>query len=332
MNIENRSELIAFAGQRLKAAPAHKQITGIYAGVTLALTVLFCLADYLLQLQISQTGGLRGMGSRAVLSAVQTVLSYLHKGISMCLNLGYLSAMLRIARGQYASRQSLRLGFDRFWPLLRLTILLTLIYMAIGLGSVYLSTILYLLTPLSQSLVSVLMPLLSESAALDPAALLEGAAYEQIVAAMTPLFIISGVVFLAACIPVVYCYRMAEYVLIDRPGQGALAAMKESSQLTRFRRWQLFRLDLRLWWYYAAAGLVSVIAYGDQILPMLGLTLSWSAQTGYYVFYGLSAVAQFFLILFLRSRVEVVRSLAYDSLRPKEQPGNGVVLGNIFQI
>ena len=38
------------------------------------------------------------------------------------------------------------------------------------------------------------------------------------------------------------------------------------------------------------------------------------------------------IFYFLRNQAETTYALAYDSIRPKEQPGSGVVLGNIFQM
>ena len=57
--------------------------------------------------------------------------------ISMCLDVGYVAAMLRIARGMYTSPQTLRLGFDRFWVLLRAAIFRGLITTGVTFVSMY---------------------------------------------------------------------------------------------------------------------------------------------------------------------------------------------------
>ena len=332
MELSNPSELIRSSDQRLAQAPQARKIVLIYAGISLILALVFTLADYLLGLGVSRTGGLANMGSRAILSAVQTVLPFIHTGIAMCVDLGYLSAALRIARGQYASAQSLRLGFDRFWPLLRLTVILGLIYLGIGTVSVYVSSMLFVMTPLSSSFMSLLTPLLSQASAADPTVLLDEAAYGQLVSAMTPVFVISILIFCLAAAPVFYRYRMADYLLIDHPGMGALAILRESRQMMQGNRRKLLKLDLRLWWYYALVLLTTGLAYGDMLLPLMGISLPWSDTFSYYLFYGLYLGAQFALTLCLRNRVQTTYALAYDSLCPRQTQSQGVVLGNIFQM
>ncbi len=329
MDIRNTQELKTFAAQRLEQAQSGKRIVLIYAGLVLGLSVLVSLADYGLELQISQSGGLSNMGVRSILSAVQSVLPILQSAVVMCIELGYLAAMLRIARGQYSSPKTLRLGFDRFWPLLRLSILKGLIYFGIGFLSIYLAAMIYMMTPLSDSVVALLSPLL-ESSASSGIELDEGA-YLQMMSAMSPMLVIFGLIYCVAVTPVLYQYRMADYVLIDRPGQGAVAALRESRKMMRGKRWQLFRVDLGLWWYYAALLGAMVVCYGDQLLPLLGVDFFWSETVSFFLFYALYLALQFAIYYVLRNRVAVTYALAYDSIRPKDQTNNGIVLGNIFQ-
>lgn len=332
MDIRNTKELKAFAAQRVEQAQDGKRIVLIYSGLVLGLSVLVSLVNYVLGLQISQSGGLSNMGTRTVLSAVQAMLPVAQMAVVLCIDLGYVAAMLRIARGQYVSPQTLRLGFDRFWPLLRLTLIKGLIFFGIGFASVYAATFIYMLTPLSRSAVEILMPLLNQSSILDTGLLLDDATYLQLMSAMAPVMVIFGLIYCALAIPVVYQYRMSDYLLIDRPGQGAMAALRESRKMMRGNRFRLFRLDLSLWWYYAAMLGAMVVCYGDQLLPMLGITFPWSEEVSYFLFYALYLALQLAIYYFLRNRVEVTYALAYDALRPQEKPDNGVVLGNIFNM
>lgn len=102
--------------------------------------------------------------------------------------------------------------------------------------------------------------------------------------------------------------------------------------MTRRKRLKLLRLDLGLWWYYAALLGAMAVCYGDQILAALGVKLPWSEDVSFFLFYGAYLAAQFAVYYFLRGRVEVTYALAYDALRPRERQENGVVLGNIFQM
>lgn len=150
--------------------------------------------------------------------------------------------------------------------------------------------------------------------------------------ATMPAMGIFGVLFLVLAAPVFYRYRMADYLIIDRPATGALAALRDSRMMTKGNRWNLFRLDLSMWWYYAAVLVSTAIGYGDQLLPALGITLSFSDTVSYFLFLGAYLAATFAVYYFLRNRVEVTYALAYDSIRPQDPENNGAVLGNIFQM
>ena len=76
----------------------------------------------------------------------------------------------------------------------------------------------------------------------------------------------------------------------------------------------------------------AAVAYGDQLLPALGVTFPLSDTAAYFVFLGVYLAVIFVIYYFLRSRVEVTYALAYDSLRPREPENKGAVLGNIFQM
>lgn len=332
MDIRNRKELKTFAAQRLGSAPNQKRIVLIYTAVVIGLNVLTALLSYVLGLRIDQSGGLSNMGMRSILSTVQSMLPLVQTLVVMCLELGYVSTMLRIARGQYASPNGLRLGFDRFWVLLRSQIILGLFYVGICIVSVYVATMIYLLSPLSDSAMELLMPLVSETSLLDSGMMLDDATYARLVSAMTPMFAIFGVIFLALYIPVSYRFRMTGYVLIDKPGMGAIAALRESRKMMKGNAVKLFKLDISFWWYYAALAGISVVCYGDQILPLLGVELPFSADIAYFIFYGLYWALQLVVYCFLRNRLEVTYALAYDAVKPEEKKDNGVVLGNIFQM
>ena len=333
MNIRNIKDLKITAGQQLGLAREEKRIVLIFSCLVLGLSALVTVVNYILGLRIEDTGGLGNMGTRAVLSTVQMVLPMVQSMVVSCVTVGYLSAMLRISRGQYASPNSLRLGFDRFWVLLRSALFQGMLYTAIIMTSVYAATMLYMLTPLMNPVTELLIPYIEQIAAGDMSAIVEDAAlYSQLLSAMTPLFLIWGVLFLLAAVPLAYSYRMVNYVIIDKPALGALAALRESKQMMRGNRMALLKLDLSCWWYYLVLAAASVLCYGDVILAMLGITLPVPAEVAYFLFYGLYLAAEFVIYYFLRSRMEVTYALAYDAVKPVEKESSGVVLGNIFQM
>ena len=284
----------------------------------------------MLNLQIAQLGGLSNMGLRSVLSTVQSVLPMVQSLIVMCLELGYLAAMVRIARQQYASEHTLKLGFDRLWVLIRWTLIQGGIYVLAAMATFWISMQVFLITPLSDSMMS----MLTEDM-VDPNVLMgylqDPVFSANITSSMVPLFLMFAVLYLLLFLPISYSMRMAKYVIIDKPGMGAMYALRESRKMMKGSCLRLFKLDVSLWWWYAISFGSMVLCYGDSLLPMAGITLPLSETASYFLFYGLFLAVQFAACLFLRNRVEVGYAQVYNVLKPREKD-TGVVLGNIFQM
>ena len=332
MNLRNLRQIREFAPERLKASPAQRQIVLLYAGLALGLTVLVTVLNHILGLQIDNYGGLSNLGRKSMLSSVQSMLPVAQSMLSMCLDVGYVAAMLRIARGMYTSPQTLRLGFDRFWVLLRCSLFKGLILTGVIFGSVYIGILFYLWSPFSESVTEILMPLMSQMTMLDTSFVIDDATYIRLMQAMTPCFIFCGILVLILGGPIFYSFRMVNYIIIDKPGMGALMALRESKMMMRGNRAQLLKLDISLWWYYLATAAATVVCYGDVLLPMLGIPLPVSGTVAFFVFYALYLLVSFVILFFLRNRVEVTYALAYDAVKPEEKQDGGVVLGNIFQM
>ena len=307
MDIRNTRQLKDFSAGRLANAREGQKIILYFSLITIAVSAVATVVSYILSQQIAKTGGLGSMSIRSALTTAKMLLPIVREVFLRCLTLGYLATMLRIARGQYASPNGMRLGFDRFWVLLRCTLLKGLIFGGVAMASMYVAIAIYMMTPLSNSTVDILMPLVKNAG--TSGILLDDATYAQLMDAMMPAAVLSGVLSLALAAPVFYRYRMA-----------------------KGNRWNLFRLDLSMWWYYAAMLVSIAVNYGDQLLPDLGITLPFSDTVAYFLFFGVYLAVTFVIFYFLRNRVEVTYALAYDSLRPREPENNGAVLGNIFQM
>ena len=330
MNIRNIRALKQTAGERLDTAQQKQKILLIYAGITLGVSFLVTVIGYVLDLQISQQGGLSNMGTRTLLSTINTVLPMVSNFALLCLELGYLAAMIRISRGLYTSPQTLRAGMSRFWTMIRANLLIVANYFLAGFGSLYLASLVFTLTPLSQSTVEILEPL--SASVLDGTLVLDDATAMALAETMVPMFGIFAVIFALLVIPMSYQYRMVNYILMDKPHYGAMLAIRESKLLMRRNRFALFKLDLSFWWYYLLLGLSTVLCYGDSLLSVCGISLPFSADVGYFLFFGLYLAALFAIYYFFLNRVSVTYALAYEALRPKEENTGGVVLGNIFQM
>ena len=142
-------ELKTKAADRLQNAKNQKDIVLLYAAITLGVSCLCTLIQFLLSSRNSQTGGLAGMSSRSFLSTMSSFLPILSAIVSVCMSFGYMGGMVRIARGQYASRNALKTGYERFWPLLRLKLLLSAILTGFTLAASYLASFLFMLSPFS---------------------------------------------------------------------------------------------------------------------------------------------------------------------------------------
>jgi len=318
------------ASERLAASEHSGKIVLVYAATVTVLAALVTIINYALKLQIAQTGGLSNIGLRSVLSTIQSVLPMVQSMVVMCLELGYIAAMLRIARQQFASEKTLKLGFDRFWVMLRYTLIHGFIYMLAGMAAFWISMQIFLITPLSDAMMGLVTPDMADPSIVSKA-LQDPVFSGQIVSSIIPLILMFSVLYGLLCIPISYSLRMTKYVIIDKPGRGAMFAIHESRKMMRGSRMRLFRLDVSLWWWYAISAASMLLCYGDTLLPMAGIQLPFSADISYFVFYALFLIVQFIACYFLRNHVEVVYAQVYNALKPRETE-TGVVLGNIFQM
>lgn len=332
MDIRNIRAMKAFAAERLSGAPQEKKIVLVYSGITLGLALLSTLVQYVLGLQIDQMGGLSQMGSRTILSTIQSMLPLVQSIILVCLELGYVAAMLRIARGQYASLNSLRLGFDRFWTLMRCCVIRGMIYLGLTILSVYAASMLFVLSPWADPFMAAMDSLSGGTSLLNPQVVLDEAMVMQLIPTMLPMLLICTVTVGLLLIPVVYRFRMVGYVIIDKPALGAVAALRESKAMMRGNCLKLLKLDLSYWWYYLVLFLVAFVANLDQFFALLGIAIPMSADFAYFFFYIVYLVLQLVVYTFLRNRMEISYSLFYDAVKPEEPQDTGVVLGNIFNM
>ena len=332
MDIRNTRHLKSFAADRTANAPLEKKILLIYCGLTMGLSLLSLVVRYVLGLQIDQLGGLSNLSRRSMLSAVQSMLPLVISLVVMCIELGYMAAMLRIARGQYASPNTLRLGFDRFRTLLRCSVFQGLIYGALSLGAVYLAAMVFVISPWGTTFMEQVSPLMANVSLLNPQMVIDDGTATALIPSMIPMFVMVAIAVCLLVIPTAFRFRMANYVIIDKPGKGALFALRESKKMMRGNCRKLLKLDLSYWWYFLLLLAISSVGNIDLYLASFGVTLPMSADVAYFLFYIAYLALQLAAYYFLRNRIEVTYALAYDSIKPEEPKDNGVVLGNIFNM
>ena len=326
MDILNPQNLRREADRALARGREPKKVALAYALTALGLSLTSTLLSLWFGSRISDQGGLSNMGTRAVYQTAQSVVPMIASYVAMCLELGFLGGMMRISRGQYADHTDLKVGFQKFWPLLRLVLLQSGIYFGLVFLSVQLGSMIFMMTPWAEPLMEILEPMVaSGTVVMDEATLMQAMPY------MVPVLAVSGVVFLVGLIPVLHRLRMANFCLLDDPQGSAMAALRASSRMMRRRFVPMLKVDLSLWMYYLATAVMMVVMYLDLILGLAGVPLPENIQLLSFGVYAAALAIQFAITMLLRSRVELTYLAAYEKLREKPK-SSGVVLGNIFEM
>ena len=88
------------------------------------------------------------------------------------------------------------------------------------------------------------------------------------------LFVIPGII-------AAYRYSFAPYILLDCPDKGVLQCIRESKELTKGYKWQLFVLDLSFIGWELLASVPSVLAGASPIIALVGSILISAFVTPY---------------------------------------------------
>lgn len=332
MSIPSSKYLKVKAANRLESGKDPKKVVLVYSAIVALSALAVNVVQFILDSQISKTGGLQNIGTRSALSTLSSVLPLVQTLVLMCLGLGYTAAVLRLVRRQYASEKTLKAGFERFWLLLRTRLLQALIYGGIAFLLSYVAMAIFMLSPLSSRLSSLALSL-SAAGTLTPEALLNNdallaSAYE----ALMPMMVIYCILLVIVIWAISYRFRLVDYLLIDQPQLGALSALRTSRQKMKGHIKELFKLDISFWWYYLLRALSAGLIYLDMVLAILGVQLPLSPTASFFGVILAYLGSDFALNYFFLNRVEMAYALFYDILNPQQPPQEGAVLGNIFQM
>lgn len=286
----------------------------IHTGAILLISLLLTAADFLLNRQISTTGGLSGMGTRSILTTIQSLLRLTQAVVLPFWQIGYTYYTLKVAQGQKAGISDLTEGFRRFGPVLRLKMLMGGMAVLLIFVSAYAGSMIFMLTPWAA-------PMMQKMEVLMVTTMDEQALMDAIVAmaedVTVPVMVIFSLCFLAGGIFLFFRFRLAELWLMDHPQGGALAALRESRQLMRGNWKAMFQIDLSFWWFYLLELLVTVLCYGDVVLGAMGVEMTTNAFGSYILFFVLYLCAQLALYWWKRNEVAVTYAHAYMELCPK---------------
>lgn len=275
------------------AAPNYSpgKLALLHTGAMLALSLVTALLTYLLGLGMNSAGGLSGVAIRSVYASAQTIISMVGTFALPFWQVGIVYIGLKFARKEAAEPKDLAEGFRRFGSVLRLTLLLLLIFIGVTFASAYVSTALFMFSPASESVYEALEQLATTSDvnAITTEQLLE------IAPQLNWVVVLNFVVMLVLGLPFYYRYRLSEFALMDG-APGALAAMRASTMFTRFHRMQLFKFDLSIWWYHGITLLISLLASGDMLLELLGVTLPINGVALHWILFAVSGIANLLFV------------------------------------
>lgn len=289
----------------------------IHGGAALLAGLLTAVVSLVLNRVINNTGGLSDLGLRTVLGSARTSFTVIVRILLPFWSMGFTYCTLRIARGQDAPPKSLLEGFRRWGVILRLylaqiAVCLLLLYLAIQV-----SGILVTISPFADPLITRLTEITGGE--LD----LQTVTPEQtqaLLEAMTPVYILVGVLFVAGGIPVFYRLRLAPYEILGEDRPGAVRAMRNSVKRMRGSCMTLFRMDLGNWWYFALSAVCSVLAYLDLLLPLAGVSLPVPEDVASVACYVLYAVAMLPVYYFFSLRVETGYAVFHTYLPAAPEP------------
>lgn len=292
-----------------------KKLVLIYIGAMALLSLIVSIAAFALEQKISGITGLRDLGSRGIWMTAQAVLQMLPPLLMPFWSMGYLFVTVRIARGKQAFPEDLAAGFTCFLPILRLQLIMTLVYALVAFVAVQVGSSVFMLTPWAEPFMNAVFALANE----PENATLEAAMSAAAMDAALPMACIVAAVFLAFAMPFFYRYRLAEMQLMEQPQKGALKAMRVSADTMRFKRLDLFRLDLSFWWFYLLDALAAAIGFGNELLKLAGVSLPISEDVSYFVFLVLSLGCQVLLYWWRKNEVSVTYAQFYTDLVPQSK-------------
>ncbi len=294
-------QLKSRARQILPANAPH--LTLMHTAIALGASLLVTVISFLLSRQLNNTGGLAGIGSRSLLTTAQTVLT---TGITLLLpfwNLGYTYTALGFSRGEPGNPADLAEGFRRFRPAFRMLLLRTLLTVGIVFACLQVASILFILSPLSNRTMEMMDQLLAQT---DPTQLQDPAVMEALAMTMLPAYLLSGALFLAVGVPLLYRFRLTDFAIMDK-ATGGRDAFRVSLTAMKNRRLAFFRLDLSFWWYYLLQAAAAMVAYGDFLLPING-------DVAFFLCCGASLAAQLLITWRFAPQIQTTYATAYREL------------------
>lgn len=306
--------LIKTAREKLKGKDAFR-MAAIHTGVAAAVSLVILVLQLVLSKGIGNTGGLSGMGTRSLLETGQMVLQWANTLLMPFWNLGFLYVALLWAREKSAEPADLLTGFRRIGPYLGLMLNRALLIFIVMIICVNVCSMVFMLTPATSGIMELASTYSSTEELYDYLYSLDAAQLTELFQSMLPMAVLCLALGAVLLVLLMYRFRMAEFVILDEPRARGLSAMLLSAAMMRRRCWQVFRLDLRFWWYYGLKLMCTVLLYADVLLGAMGVALPVSGDAAYLLTYGLYLIGFFAVEVSFRPRVETAYACAFEKLK-----------------
>lgn len=243
--------------------------------------------------------GLSAMDKASLFQALDEFLNLTVQVLSPFWAVGLVAALFAFANGQDASRDTLLLGFRRFFPFLRLYLLKTMFVVSVATLVCLPAMLIYSVTPWAiklQQMVAANPDVLDNMELLTKEMLAFGGIY--------------CVMLLAVLVPLLYRLRFADYFMISG-WKSAMMAMATSFRLTKGQVMNLFKLDVSFWWFYLGRFALIGICYLDVVVGLFGYRLNMNPQALFWVCYLCYAIGHLALETYARPKVEGAHALLF---------------------
>lgn len=310
----NAKLLIKTAREKLSGRDTFR-LVAIHTGVSVAVSLIIMVLQLVLAKGIGNTGGLSGMGTRSVLETGQMVLQWANTLLMPFWNLGFLYVVLLWAREKRTDTKDLLTGFRRIGPCVGLMLNRAVLIFLVMIICINVCSFVFMMTPAAAEIMELAGSYSNTEELYDYLYSLDTLQMLDLLQSMLPMVVLCVLLSVTLLVLLLYRFRMAEFVILDEPRARGLSAMLLSAAMMRRRCWQLFKLDLRFWWYYGLKLLCMVLLYADLLLEAMGVALPVSGDTAYILTYGLYLVGFFAVEVSFRPRVETAYACAFEVLK-----------------
>ncbi len=289
------------AQQALNRAPYDPtRLAFIYFGISLLISGVLLALDYILSQGIGGTGGLSGMGNRAILTTAQNVLSLAQILLTPFWQAGWVLCTIAILHREGVTPVNLLDGFRQVWRIFRLHFMQYLLMLAAVFVGVYTVMLLYSMTPVSTPFI--------EAVSSNPQDL------EGIMAAMgndfMPIMVIALSLGLLLGLFMAYLLRFALIRYLKDQNAGILRSLFGSMGMVLKNFGRIILLDLSFWWVWVIEGLCTGAYLMAAVFAELQMWHGWVL----YVTFGIGELVRLLASVLFRPKMDVTYVAAVEAM------------------